>query len=364
MGTPLALFTTPKESNDSRPGAPTRLDWFITIAAIWMMTGLFIDAHQHLFETIDTFLNPWHITLYSGAIAAAVILVLEIRRNRRPDRGFWASVPHGYAQSVVGAGCLILGGALDAVWHSIFGFEHQLDLLLSPPHLVLLTGLFFLVTGPVRSGLARPNATNLIDELPMLISMGVAFEVVQFVTQFGFYPEALLRDRPLSQQQFIHQQFVLSVMLFYKQSTEILTVIWQSLVLAAATIYLCCRKQLHAGAFVVLCVAEKLWIGGELSTDAGELVLIVLASIAAGAAGDAIVAKYRPSVVRAGALRWFGGAVPAAYMAAYFIFAFPMFGGTWWDASFTFGCIALAGIAGVCVAQLFIAGYQARPGAA
>jgi hypothetical protein len=259
---------------------------------------------------------------------------------------------------------LILGGALDAAWHSVFGFEHQLDLLLSPPHLVLLTGLFFLVTGPVRSGLARPNAANLVDELPMLVSLGVAFEVVQFVTQFGFYPEALLRDHPLSQQQFIHQQFVLSVMLFYKQSTEILTVIWQSLVLAAATIYMCSRKQLHPGALIVLCVAEKCWIGGELSTDAGEFVLILLASIVAGAAGDAIVAKYRPSVVRACALRWFGGVVPAAYMAAYFLFAFPMFGGTWWDASFTFGCIALAGIAGVCVAQLFIAGYQSRPGAA
>jgi hypothetical protein len=354
----------PNDSIGERPSAPSRLDWYVTAAAVWMMTGLFIDAHQHLFETIDTFLNPWHITLYSGAIAAAVVLALEVRRNRRPGRSFWDCVPLGYAQSVVGVACLILGGALDAIWHAIFGFEHQLDLLLSPPHLFLLTGLFFLVTGPVRSGLSRPNATRLLDELPMVISMGVAFEVVQFVTQFGFYPEALLRDRPLPASEFVHQQFVLSVMLFYKQSTEILTVLWQSVVLAVAVLYIASRKQLHAGALVVLCVAEKLWIGGELSTDAGEFALIVLASIVAGAAGDAIVAKMRPSVARAGALRWLGGIVPATYLAAYFLFALPLFGGTWWDASFTFGCIALAGIAGVCVAQLFVAGYQARPGAA
>jgi hypothetical protein len=328
-----------------------------------MMTGLFIDAHEHLFETIDTFLNPWHLTLYSGGFAAAAVLVWEIRRNAGPGGKFWDSVPFGYKQSVIGVACLIIGGALDAIWHTIFGFEHQLDLLLSPPHLFLLSGLFFLVTGPVRSCLARPNATRLLDELPLVISLGVAFQVVQFVTQFGFYPEALWRDRPLSQQLFVEHQFVLSVTLFYKQCTEILTVLWQSVILAAAVLYVCTRKQLHVGALVVLCISEKLWIGGELSTDAGEFLLIVLASIAAGAAGDAIVAKFQPSVVRAGALRWLGGAVPFVYWAAYFLFAVPMFGGTWWDQSFTFGCIALSALAGVCVAQLFVAGYQSRPSA-
>ena len=33
----------------------------------------------------------------------------------------------------------------------------------------------------------------------MLISLGLAFEIIQFVTQYGFYPEALMRDHPLPQ---------------------------------------------------------------------------------------------------------------------------------------------------------------------
>ena len=71
--------------------------------------------------------------------------------------------------------------------------------LLSPPHLFLLAGLFFLITGPVRSALLRRDEANLFAQLPMLISLGLAFEIIQFVTQYGFYPEALMRDHPLSQ---------------------------------------------------------------------------------------------------------------------------------------------------------------------
>ena len=35
-----------------------------------------------------------------------------------------------------------------------------------------------------------------------------------------------------------------------------------------------------------------------------------------------------------------------------------MFGGTWWDASFVFGSIAEAGLVGLCISQLFLAGSQ------
>lgn len=337
----------------------SRLDWLVTLAGLWIMTGLFIDAHEHIFETVDTFLSPWHAVMYSGAIFAIVVLAVTIARNRRSAGSLWAAIPFGYHQSVVGALCLLVGGGLDSIWHSFFGFEHQLDLLLSPPHLFLLSGLFFLATGPVRSGLVRRDEPRLLDQLPAVLSMGLAFQVVQFVTQFGFYPEALMRDHPMSQVAFRHEQFVLTVFLFYKQSLEIMIVIWQSALLAAAVLYLYARKRWHFGALIVLCVAEKLWIGGELSTDGSELALIVLASATAGLVGDLLAAKLKPSVRNPGALRLLGFVVPAGYLGAYFIYAVPMFGGTWWDASFLFGSIALGGIVGICIAQLLVGGFAA-----
>jgi len=344
------------ELTRERPGAPSGLDWVVTLAGLWIMTGLFIDAHQHLFLAVESFLNPWHMTMYSGAVFAAAVLGVAIARNYRQTGSFRRAIPDGYVQSVLGVAGLLLGGALDFIWHAFFGFEHQLDLLLSPPHLFLLTGLFFLITGPVRSALRRPDAANLRDELPMLISLGLAFEIIQFVTQFGFYPEALMRDHPLSQVTFPRDQFVLSVFLFYRQALEISIVIWQSVLLAAAVLYLCVRKRLHFGALIVICVVEKLWIGGELSSDFTELLLVVLAAVAAGAVGDLIVARFAPSARNANAFRFLGFAVPAAFFAAYFALAVPLFGGTWWDASFVFGSIAEAGIAGLCISQLFLAG--------
>ena len=350
----------PRVDLPSDSSAPSLLDWLVTLAAVWIMTGLFIDAHQHLFLAVESFLNPWHMTLYSGALFAAVVLGVTIAANYRRAGSFWKAIPFGYAQSVIGVAALLVGGALDALWHSIFGFEHQLDLLLSPPHLFLLSGLFFLITGPVRSGLGRADAKNLLEQLPMLVTLGLAFEILQFVTQYGFYPEALMRDHPLSQIEFHSEQFVLSVFLFYRQALEMAIVIWQSLLLAAAILYLCARKRLHFGALIIICVVVKLWIGGELSTDLREFLLVVLASISAGAIGDFLVAKLRPSLRNPNVFRLLGFIVPAAYFGAYFALAVPLFGGTWWDDSFLFGSIAEAGLAGLCVSQLFLAGSQSK----
>jgi hypothetical protein len=341
-----------------RSDRATWLDWMVTLAAVWIVTGLFIDAHQHLFSAVESFINPWHMTMYTGAVFAALVLVVPVVVRVRLHGSFWKAVPFGYPQSILGVAGLLVGGALDAVWHSFFGFEHQLDLLLSPPHLFLLTGLFFLITGPVRSGLARPTSRNLLNDLPMLICLGLSVEIAQFVTQYGFYPEALMRDHPLAQSQFPSEQFVLSVFLFYRQALEIAIIIWQSVLLAAAVLYLIPGKRLHFGAITVICIAEKLWIGGELSTDVVGFALVVLASSIAGLGGDVILATLRPSVRNANAFRLLAFTVPALYFAAYFSLAVPLAGGTWWDASFVFGAIAEGGLVGLCVSQLYLSGAR------
>ncbi len=344
----------------ARAFATSRFEWLMVFASVWTLSGLFLDGHQHLYSSIETFFSPWHILMYSGGVFAVFVLAMAVARNRRRGFSLMGSVPAGYELSVAGVACLIAGGTIDFGWHAVFGFEHQLDLLVSPPHLFLLSGLLFLVSGPVRSALLRPARLTLPSQIPMLLSMGLAFEIIQFITQIAFYPEILMRDHPLSQIVFHQEQLVLSTVLFYRQAMEMLTVIWQSVLLAAAVLYLVARVRLRFGALAVLCVAEKLWIGSELSRDLLELLLIVAASILAGLAGDFVVAKMRPSLQNPGAFRLLGALVPMAYFAAYFVLVVPLFGGTWWNPSFVFGSIAEAGLAGLCMSQLFIAGFQAR----
>ena len=125
------------------------------------MTGLFIDAHQHLFLAVESFFNPWHATMYSGAVFASGVIAVRSGGTTRARYHSGKQFPMGTRRAFSASRGLLLGGALDFAWHAIFGFEHQLDLLFSPPHLFLLTGLFFLITGPVRSALRRPDAATL-----------------------------------------------------------------------------------------------------------------------------------------------------------------------------------------------------------
>jgi hypothetical protein len=123
-------------------------------------------------------------------------------------------------------------------------------------------------------------------------------------------------------------------------------------------LYLCLRTQLRFGALIVVSLAVKLWICGEIANDLKEVLLVVLAAVAAGAIGDFIVAKLAAGARRPNAFRLLGFAVPSAYFAGYFAFAVPLFGGTWWDASFIFGSIVEAGLVGLCMSQLLLAGSQ------
>jgi len=91
-------------------GRPTWLDWLVTCAGLWIITGLFVDAHQHLFLSVESFFNPWHVTMYTGAIFAAAVLGVTIARNYRSAGSFWKAIPQGYAGSVFGVVALLVGG--------------------------------------------------------------------------------------------------------------------------------------------------------------------------------------------------------------------------------------------------------------
>jgi hypothetical protein len=200
----------------------------------------------------------------------------------------------------------------------------------------------------------------LLAQLPLLICMGLAVETLLFMTQVAFYPEALMRDHPLSQITYRSDQFVLSAFLFYRQALEMIVVIWQSVLLAAAVLYVAARFRTAPGALVVLCITQKLWIAGDLSRDLLEFALVIAASTLAGIVGDIVVARFRPTLSNPNAFRALGFIVPAAYFSAYFALAVPMFGGTWWSMTFVFGAIAEGGIAGLCVSQLLLAGSGSR----
>jgi len=162
-------------------------DLACALAALWLATGLYLDgwAHTHQPE-LETFFTPWHGVLYSGfAVLAAVVAAAAWRRRQAggPPRG---RVPAGYGLGLLGAGVFLSAGLADLAWHEILGIEVDLEALLSPPHLALLTGGMLLVTTPLRATVARTGGlpASPRDSLPVILCLAAATSIAAFFLSY------------------------------------------------------------------------------------------------------------------------------------------------------------------------------------
>src|SRR6185369_13892698 len=123
----------------ARPAASTtslRMDWILTGLSVWLVGGFYIDLWAHAHGRVDdTFLTPWHALLYSGAASFGIVLggvgVVNVRRGLTVRR----ALPGAYRVSFLGSIAFLVAGLVDLIWHSVFGFEVDIESLLSPPHL-------------------------------------------------------------------------------------------------------------------------------------------------------------------------------------------------------------------------------------
>lgn len=170
------------------PAGGLRFDWICAGLAAWVTGGLFLDgwAHSHGFVD-DTFFTPWHAALYSGAFSIALFLFVNQWRNMGKGYPLWRALPRGYLLSLVGAGLFVLSGGFDLVWHEIFGFEVNLETLLSPAHILLATSGLLMLSGPLRAAWARypAGAAYGWPQLgPALLTVTLCLAILLFFTQF------------------------------------------------------------------------------------------------------------------------------------------------------------------------------------
>ena len=160
-----------------RPLAARRDDAIAGLCGVWMISGLFLDGWAHRNSKPETFFSPWHGILYSGFFASALWMLYVIRSNQKPGTSWRRALPLGYGYR--GAGVLVFGvGALaDLIWHSVFGIEVDIEALLSPSHLLLLSGGLLMAVGPIVSTLAREP-----EQKPTWSSMGAVVGTVGFIT--------------------------------------------------------------------------------------------------------------------------------------------------------------------------------------
>src|SRR5215472_9146665 len=117
-------FVLPTENEKARAVSSLRFDWIMVIVSIWWLGGLFIDgwAHSNI-PQLETFFTPWHAVFYSGYLAVAVTLLVQILlnlgqsaldtggsspslvtlvRENLPGQRWLRAIPNGYGLSVLG----------------------------------------------------------------------------------------------------------------------------------------------------------------------------------------------------------------------------------------------------------------------
>jgi hypothetical protein len=159
-------------SATSQSGALARvtvIPWYVWCAAIAVTSttvGLYWDISWHTSIGRDTFWTPAHLCIHFGAILAGLssaylILTTTFGKNRAKQElsiqiwGFYG--PLGAFVALWGGLTMLTSAPFDDWWHNAFGLDVQ---ILSPPHVVLILGIFILGLGGLFLIIAEMNRAN------------------------------------------------------------------------------------------------------------------------------------------------------------------------------------------------------------
>ncbi len=159
---------------------------------ILLQIGGCIDARTHVYYGFDiqSFFVPAHYLLYGawlavlGAVAAYVVMQIKTG-SKMVD---W--LPPRYALAALGAILFGIAGAVDAIWHTLFGFELNLEVLLSPSHLVLFVAFGLIYFSVLSHAIyqyeisPREHQNSFLTSLPMNIGIASLFVIVFWPTWY------------------------------------------------------------------------------------------------------------------------------------------------------------------------------------
>lgn len=144
------------------------------------------DIIWHGVVNVESFFSPPHTVLYSGValslIATVIGIVISTRRkiSLKSPHSIYRSIPDPL--KLIALGCLVevFSGQFDNWWHTNFGF----DGLLSPPHLMLISGMFLSILGALI-GIHLSESRIKFKILSEMICYGILWMItINFVFMF------------------------------------------------------------------------------------------------------------------------------------------------------------------------------------
>lgn len=329
-----------------------RYQWLVILTSAWLVAGGWIDAWAHHRTSVETFFTPWHAVLYSGFLASAAVVVAPgvVRAVRRSTGS--PAMPPGYGLSLLGVLLFALGGVGDAIWHTIFGIEEDIEALLSPTHLMLGAGALLIVSGPARAAwrhLGEGAGSGWERLAPPLLSTAMVLSLAAFYTEYA-NPLAIplaageritrLADFGLGSEDFAGSEML-------KQALGVASILVLAALIAGASAVLL-RWPRRFGAFTILLTA-----GLAPSLLPHQIVAFVPVVVGGGVACDALARLLRPAPARRHAWRSFLFLGPAVFFGLYFsVTALSV--GLAWTPELWLGSILLAGSVGLLLSLLLV----------
>jgi len=249
----------------------------------------------------------------------------------------------------------LVGGILDMIKHTLWGFEQGFDALVSPTHLLIGAGMFLIITGPIRSAFVRKDPPRtLVAQLPMILALASMMELIHWGTQFVFLTGAERINAPYPPSASANDTLTLITLHYYKQGIGLVVVLMQSLLITGFALFTLRRSALAFGGLATLFVVGNVFIAAAHSNSAPQFWAVLVASAVAGLCGDAF--HLGPAVASGRSWNTFAFAVPALYWTTLLALLALTAGGLWWTPDVISGSVFFAGLCG-----LFVNAVASRP---
>lgn len=286
---------------------------------LWTVSGLYLDGWSHIANKPETFFTPWHGLLYSGFLAGVVWSVREGRRE--------GSLAIDDRLSTAGVVIFGTGMVTDFIWHEVFGIEVDLEALVSPTHLLLMTGGLLLASGPFRSALTATDETDRPawrDFIAPLISVAATAAVAAF---FLMYLSAFQGDTASEAVRYIRPDGVVPDDAIARGMGAVLVT---TLVLVVPVAFILRRWRPPTGSLLAFCSMIGL---AQVALEGFDRAAIGLGAVAAGLGAEAAVGLRRPQ---------FAGAAMALLAWPVWFAALEATGTMTWNATLMCGATVMA----------------------
>jgi hypothetical protein len=316
-----------------------RFDWFNILTCFWLISGLLVDGWAHTHGRVDnTFFTPWHGVFYTGYLAVFFGVMGAFTINHRRGYLWQEAIPAGYRLTIIGLIIFGFGGVFDLWWHSMFGFEVEFSILMSPSHLLLGIGMFLILGGPLRAAWLRSrneeSASKFVEVMPRILSLLFLFVLCGFFTM-SFNP--IVNDFAFTNGRGNDMFEILGVA----------SILVQSGLLSGFILIYLRRWKMPFGGFTLILLLQAL----ALAIVSNHFFL----AIPIGAVGlimDVFASRAELSLKNPLGLRIFAGSLPALYFGLYFLAMGLRYGNTWWPVHVWTGAIVEAAIVGLFISYL------------